>query len=89
MRWRIMSNPHPIYQEQKWGRENLLPTGTVTFLFTDIQGSTPLWEQMPAEMQAAAAQHHTILCQAIETNGGQVFQIVDEMQAFFLDSSPE
>jgi class 3 adenylate cyclase len=30
-----------------------LPEGTVTFLFTDIEGSTRLWEKYPAEMQAA------------------------------------
>jgi class 3 adenylate cyclase len=61
-----------------------LPSGTVTFLFTDMQGSTPLWEQMPEAMQAALAQHHAILRQAIETNGGQVTQIIgDEFQAAF------
>jgi class 3 adenylate cyclase len=32
-----------------------LPTGTVTFLLTDIEGSTPLWERHPAAMQAAIA----------------------------------
>ena len=61
-----------------------LPTGTVTFLFTDIVGSTSLWEKMPNEMQASLAQHHTILRQAIESNGGQVFQIIgDAFQAAF------
>jgi predicted ATPase/class 3 adenylate cyclase len=61
-----------------------LATGTVTFLFTDIQGSTPLWEQMPEEMQASVAQHHTILRQAIESNGGTVYQIIgDGFQASF------
>ncbi|MCL4559152.1 MAG: tetratricopeptide repeat protein [Chloroflexi bacterium] len=62
----------------------MLPTGTVTFLFTDIEGSTPLWEKMPAEMQAAVAQHHALLRQAIENNGGHVFQILgDAFQAAF------
>ena len=32
-----------------------LPSGTVTFLFTDIEGSTRLWEQDPEAMQAALA----------------------------------
>jgi class 3 adenylate cyclase len=63
---------------------NNLPSGTVTFLFTDIQGSTPLWEQVPADMQVAIAQHHHILRQAIESNGGYVTQIIgDAFQAAF------
>ena len=63
---------------------NPLPAGTVTFLFTDIEGSTSLWERMPQEMQASVAQHHAILRQAIEANGGQVFQVIgDAFQAVF------
>jgi len=61
-----------------------LPSGTVTFLFTDIEGSTSLWEQMPEAMRAAVAQHHAILRQAIEANGGLVFQVIgDAFQAAF------
>src|SRR5260221_3846930 len=61
-----------------------LPSGTITFLFTDIEGSTPLWERDPAAMQAAVAQHHALLRAAIESNAGQVFQIVgDAFQAAF------
>jgi predicted ATPase/class 3 adenylate cyclase len=61
-----------------------LPSGTVTFLFTDIQGSTPLWEKVPAAMQLAIVQHHHILRQAIESNGGYVYQIIgDAFQAAF------
>jgi class 3 adenylate cyclase len=55
-----------------------LPTGTVTFLFTDIEGSTPLWEQIPNEMQISLAQHHAILHEAIRANGGQVFQNIGD-----------
>ena len=47
-----------------------LPTGTVTFLFTDIEGSTALWEQYPAAMQAALARHDALLRQAIEAATG-------------------
>ena len=46
------------------------PTGTVTFLFTDIEGSTKLWEQYPEEMKPALAKHDAILRSAIETNHG-------------------
>jgi class 3 adenylate cyclase/predicted ATPase/Tfp pilus assembly protein PilF len=48
----------------------LPPTGTVTFLFTDIEGSTALWEQHPAAMQAALARHDALLRDAIESNAG-------------------
>jgi predicted ATPase/class 3 adenylate cyclase/tetratricopeptide (TPR) repeat protein len=61
-----------------------LPSGTVTFLFTDIVGSTPLWEQQPAAMRAAVARHHAILHAAAEENRGHVFKIVgDEFQISF------
>lgn len=49
------------------------PTGTVTFLFTDIQGSTRLWEQHPTEMRVALERHDEILRSAIESLGGYVF----------------
>jgi predicted ATPase/class 3 adenylate cyclase/Tfp pilus assembly protein PilF len=48
----------------------LLPTGTVTFLFTDIEGSTRLWETHHAAMQQALAHHDAILRDAIESNDG-------------------
>jgi predicted ATPase/class 3 adenylate cyclase len=55
-----------------------LPTGTVTFLFTDIEGSTRLWQQHPAPMKDALARHHALLQHAIESNEGYVFQIVGD-----------
>src|SRR5436190_1765164 len=50
---------------------NPLPTGTITFLFTDIEGSTKLWEQHPQAMQQALAHHDVLLRNAIEAHGGQ------------------
>src|SRR5271154_552216 len=50
--------------------DRFLPTGTVTFLFTDIEGSTRLWETQRAAMQQALAQHDAILREAIEANDG-------------------
>ena len=52
----------------------MLPTGTVTFLLTDIEGSTQLWEKSPEAMKAALASHDTILREAIEANQGQVIK---------------
>jgi predicted ATPase/class 3 adenylate cyclase len=49
------------------------PSGTVTFLFTDIEGSTGLWEAAPDAMRAALAWHDSILRDAIEAHGGYVF----------------
>jgi class 3 adenylate cyclase len=49
-----------------------LPTGTVTFLFTDLEGSTRLWEEQPAAMQVVLARHDEILREAIGAHGGQV-----------------
>jgi predicted ATPase len=45
----------------------------VTFLFTDIEGSTRLWEHEPAAMRAALARHDAIVQRAIEAHGGYVF----------------
>src|SRR5579885_2485521 len=47
-----------------------LPTGTVTFLFTDIEGSTKLWEHYPEAMKVALAQHDKLLYDAIGSKGG-------------------
>ena len=49
-----------------------LPSGTVTFLFTDIEGSTRLWETQRAAMQQALVQHDAILRGAIEAHGGHL-----------------
>jgi len=48
----------------------MLPSGTVTFLFTDIEGSTRLWETRPDEMRSALAWHDLILRDAITANHG-------------------
>jgi predicted ATPase/class 3 adenylate cyclase len=49
-----------------------LPTGTVTFLFTDLEGSTRLWEDKPEAMKAALARHDDLLREAVESCGGHV-----------------
>jgi predicted ATPase/class 3 adenylate cyclase/DNA-binding CsgD family transcriptional regulator len=49
------------------------PSGTVTFLFTDIQDSTRLWEESPADMAAAVQIHDAIVRNAIDRHGGYVF----------------
>jgi class 3 adenylate cyclase len=54
------------------------PTGTVTFLFTDIEGSTRLWEQHPDAMQAVLARHDAILRQTIADCRGYAFKTVGD-----------
>ena len=54
------------------------PTGTVTFLFTDIEGSTKLWERSPEAMSEALARHDKILRETIEIHGGHVFKTVGD-----------
>jgi predicted ATPase/class 3 adenylate cyclase/tetratricopeptide (TPR) repeat protein len=62
----------------------ILPTGTVTFLFTDIEGSTRLWEQHPQAMEGALARHDQILRQAIAAHAGVVYKVIgDAFQAAF------
>jgi predicted ATPase/class 3 adenylate cyclase len=51
------------------------PAGTFTFLFTDIEGATKLWERHPEAMRRALARHDEILQTTIETHGGHVFKI--------------
>ncbi|TAH49425.1 MAG: hypothetical protein EYC68_17845 [Chloroflexota bacterium] len=61
------------------------PSGIVTFLFTDIEGSTALWERMPEAMKHALAQHDQILHFAIAKHDGYAFkQIGDAFQAAFV-----
>jgi len=61
-----------------------LPTGTVTFLFTDLEGSTRLWEQHPEEMKAALARHDEILRDTVESNGGHIVKTTgDGVHAVF------
>ncbi len=57
------------------------PTGTVTFLFTDIEGSTKLAQQYPEAMPALLARHNEILNQAVESYNGFVFQVVGDSYA--------
>jgi class 3 adenylate cyclase len=49
-----------------------LPSGTVTFLFTDLEGSTRLWEEHPEAMRAALAEHDELIREAVVGNRGHV-----------------
>src|SRR3990172_7406163 len=61
-----------------------LPSGTVTFLFTDIEGSTRLWEEHHEAMKRALGRHDAVLRAAIGTNRGHIFKTVgDAFDAVF------
>jgi predicted ATPase/class 3 adenylate cyclase len=49
------------------------PTGTVTFLFTDIEGSTRLWDSAPEAMQIALERHDVLMRSVLASHGGYVF----------------
>ena len=55
-----------------------IPSGTVTLLFTDIQGSTRLWEAEPEAMAVALRRHDEIVRGSIEQAGGYVFKTVGD-----------
>ena len=55
-----------------------LPTGTVTFLFTDIEGSTQRWDAHREAMSAAVQRHEAIVRAAMDAHGGYVFKTVGD-----------
>ena len=60
------------------------PAGTLVFLFTDVEGSTRLWEQFPHAMTAALERHDSILQDAVAASNGQVVKTTgDGMMAVF------
>ncbi len=60
-----------------------LPAGTVTFLLTDIEGSTRLWESEPEAMELALQRHDRLLAEVIESHGGAVVTFRGEGDSFF------
>jgi predicted ATPase/class 3 adenylate cyclase len=69
-----------ITQDQKPAVKPAMPfpADTLTFLFTDIEGSTALWEKQPKAMPEALLQHDRLVRQAIENLRGQVFKTVGD-----------
>jgi class 3 adenylate cyclase len=65
------------------------PEGTVIFLFTDIEGSTQLWEQFPDRMGDALALHDLLLRQTIQDCGGSVFKTVGDQCCADFAVAPE
>jgi predicted ATPase/class 3 adenylate cyclase len=55
-----------------------MPTGTVTFLFTDIEGSTRLWENHPELMRTSLATHDDLMRVAIVSENGHIFKTIGD-----------
>jgi predicted ATPase/class 3 adenylate cyclase len=64
-----------------------LPQGTVTFLFTDLEGSTRRWEAHPEQMRDALARHNTIVREAVESHHGVVFSTMGDGMAVVFASA--
>ena len=60
------------------GAAGTLPAGTVTFLFTDLEGSTGPQQAHPAAYREAVRRHHDLLRGAVEAHGGMVFETVGD-----------
>jgi predicted ATPase/class 3 adenylate cyclase len=65
------------------------PTGTVTFLFTDVEGSTKMWEHDRETMSEALARHDRILRDAVEQRGGYVFKTVGDAFCCAFATAPD
>ena len=72
MRFRALGRPSGVRTICPVGVQP--PSGTVTFLFTDIEGSTRRWEADPEAMRAALVLHDDVLRSAIEAHGGWLFK---------------
>jgi class 3 adenylate cyclase len=66
-----------------------LPNGTVTFLFTDIEGSTKFWDQHPEAIRLALARHDVLLQQAVEQYDGHVFKTVGDAFCAAFGKAPD
>ena len=65
------------------------PTGTITFLFTDIEGSTKLWEAHPEAMRLALTRHDALMRATIEAQNGYVFKTMGDAFCAAFATAPE
>jgi len=65
------------------------PRGTVTFLFTDMEGSTRLWRDHRAAREVADARHDALLQEAITAHRGVVYKVIGDALQVAFPSAPE
>jgi predicted ATPase/class 3 adenylate cyclase len=66
-----------------------VPSGTVTFLFSDIEGSTQRWEMNPEAMKAAVARHEQLVSAAIKQHNGYVFKSMGDAFCAAFHTAPD
>jgi class 3 adenylate cyclase len=54
------------------------PSGTVSFVFTDIEGSVTLWDRQPEAMRLALARHNAVLREVIGAHSGFIFKTIGD-----------
>lgn len=67
---------------------NKIPTGTITFLFSDIEGSTQRWEKDRETMQSAFTRQEEIMRAAMENHGGFVYKMIGDAFQVAFSSAP-
>src|SRR5689334_7050401 len=83
-RWNDALEPGNTRLRETMEPRNAYPTGTVAFLFTDIEGSTVRWEQDRPAMMAVVERHLALLRRAVEAHRGVLFKVIgDAVQAAF------
>jgi predicted ATPase/class 3 adenylate cyclase len=73
----------------KPGRPSSAPTGTVTFLFSDIEGSTVRWEANPDAMASALARHDLVMRATLEAHGAYVFKTIGDAFCAAFATAPD
>lgn len=76
-------------QQVAEGGSRPLPTGTVTFLFSDIEGSTQRWETNRDDMRVAVAHHEQLVRAAIEHHQGYVFKTIGDAFCATFRTAPD
>jgi class 3 adenylate cyclase len=82
-----IGSPHPSPAKPREPVEAELPSGTVTFLFTDIEGSTRLWETESAAMARSLVLHDETLRAAFARHGGVLFSTMGDGMAVAFSSA--
>ena len=84
----------PVHEAASADTENALPaktlpTGELTFMFTDLEGSTRLWEEHPEAMKAALARHDDILRDVIATHRGHIVKMTGDGLLAVFEAAPD